>query len=463
MGRISKTFDLFLILTIAMSCLTLLTVKPASAQSSATPQLEWSKTYPRPPVTTPDNYNITHIDEGSCFVQTSDGGYAILGSIEDSYYVGEHSGPHQNRTGIIIKTDSLGNLQWQKTDSILLDSQSIFQTEDLGYMIVRGGYLLKMDALGNIQSNKTIGVSISSALQTSDNSYVLVGSNGKSILLIKIDSENNLLLNKTLMELTDFAPSISIVEANDGGYFIVVKSSNFLIRGGIKDPNYWLIKTSSTGEVQFNKASNYYEVILGEEQSPASLAYAFTIATNDGGYLLAGRAYRDSRVAFEGVSYSAPFLVKLDSQGNWQWSRSYATSHRDSGFFSSAVQTVDCGFLIAGSYDSQPIGWIYGSYISPFLLKTDSFGNVQLNQTFSSIDDYHEGHASLVIVTRDGGYAIMGSLDSSVWLAKFAPESGISPSPSIPEFSWLVIVPLLLAVFSVAVILKHRKTTNLSK
>jgi hypothetical protein len=53
MGRISKTFALFLILVITMSCLTLLTVKPASAQTVAKPSIpqftlsfkyEWSST-----------------------------------------------------------------------------------------------------------------------------------------------------------------------------------------------------------------------------------------------------------------------------------------------------------------------------------------------------------------------------------------------------------------------------------
>ena len=45
------------------------------------------------------------------------------------------------------------------------------------------------------------------------------------------------------------------------------------------------------------------------------------------------------------------------------------------------------------------------------------------------------------------------------------PSSSASPtpSPSIPELSWLVIVPLLLSVFAVAVILRHRKPTSFSK
>jgi hypothetical protein len=37
-----------------------------------------------------------------------------------------------------------------------------------------------------------------------------------------------------------------------------------------------------------------------------------------------------------------------------------------------------------------------------------------------------------------------------------------TPSPTVPELSWLVILPLLLSVFSVAVVLRHRKTAYLS-
>ena len=37
-----------------------------------------------------------------------------------------------------------------------------------------------------------------------------------------------------------------------------------------------------------------------------------------------------------------------------------------------------------------------------------------------------------------------------------------TPTPTVPEFSWLVTVPLLLSVFSIAVILRHRKTNKLS-
>ncbi len=38
-----------------------------------------------------------------------------------------------------------------------------------------------------------------------------------------------------------------------------------------------------------------------------------------------------------------------------------------------------------------------------------------------------------------------------------------APSSAVPEFQALIVLPLLLSVLSVAVIVRHRKTANLSK
>jgi len=48
------------------------------------------------------------------------------------------------------------------------------------------------------------------------------------------------------------------------------------------------------------------------------------------------------------------------------------------------------------------------------------------------------------------------------YVETIAPNSvSPNPTPTVPEISWLVILPLLLSVFSVAVILRHRKTAKL--
>jgi hypothetical protein len=41
--------------------------------------------------------------------------------------------------------------------------------------------------------------------------------------------------------------------------------------------------------------------------------------------------------------------------------------------------------------------------------------------------------------------------------------SSPNPTPTIPELSWFVIVPLLVGLFAMTVILRHRKTSNLNK
>mgnify|MGYP001560406917 CR=1 FL=1 len=41
--------------------------------------------------------------------------------------------------------------------------------------------------------------------------------------------------------------------------------------------------------------------------------------------------------------------------------------------------------------------------------------------------------------------------------------TALTPTPTIPESSWLAIIPLLLSVFSVAVIVRHRKTNKLNQ
>ena len=42
-------------------------------------------------------------------------------------------------------------------------------------------------------------------------------------------------------------------------------------------------------------------------------------------------------------------------------------------------------------------------------------------------------------------------------------SSNLSPSPTVPELSWLAIVPLLLFLFSIAVISRHRKPISQNK
>jgi hypothetical protein len=43
------------------------------------------------------------------------------------------------------------------------------------------------------------------------------------------------------------------------------------------------------------------------------------------------------------------------------------------------------------------------------------------------------------------------------------PSITLTPSPTVPEFSWLTILPLFVSALFIAVKLRHRKIAELSK
>jgi YVTN family beta-propeller protein len=87
------------------------------------------------------------------------------------------------------------------------------------------------------------------------------------------------------------------------------------------------------------------------------------------------------------------------------------------------------------------------------------------------------GEPNGVAITPDGAYAYVANLDSNTVSVistsnaitsptptpTASPTASPSPSPSAPELSWLAILPLLLSVFSAAVLFRQRKATNLKQ
>jgi len=107
---------------------------------------------------------------GHSIVQTSDGGYAVLGTTILS-----------DNAVILFKTDGLGRRQWFRRYPIEIveanyDRGSIRVTSDGGY-IIGTRTLLKVDSQGNQQWLKTFDdvVCANSVLQTPDGGYVATG------------------------------------------------------------------------------------------------------------------------------------------------------------------------------------------------------------------------------------------------------------------------------------------------
>ncbi|MFC2170953.1 T9SS type A sorting domain-containing protein, partial [Calditrichota bacterium] len=135
--------------------------------------------------------------------------------------------------------------------------------------------------------------------------------------------------------------------------------------------------------------------------------------TVDGGYIVAGSAGRTD-----------VWLMKTDSTGDEEWSQTFGGENWDPGY--SVQQTNDGGYIVSGSTASYGEG---GADV--WLIKTDSTGEEEWNQTFGGTE---EDYGYSVQQTNDGGYIVAGNTDSfgagdaDVWLIRI--DNGINEPPA---------------------------------
>jgi hypothetical protein len=335
-------------------------------------------------------------DRAEAVIQASDGGYAIAGRTKSS-----DSGSYESW---LIKTDSLGNPEWNKTYGAG-SAYSVVQTSDGGYAIAGGTKLVKTDSGGNMEWEKTYGATILSMIQTSDGGYALAGG---EFWLAKTDALGNLQWQKNYGG-PEQETAQCIIQTSDGGYAIAG-----ITRPGAGEGDFMLIKTDPAGDVEWSKTYGSQDKDEGH----------VVVQTSDGGYALAGLMWNRSG--------GEAGLVKTDSAGNMEWKRNYGE-----GSAWAMALTNDGGYIFACSS----------------LVKIDSEGSIQWSQL------YEYGSAHCVIQTSDGGYALAGTqmvivddapAGSYAWLIKADPEG------NIPEFAAWTILPLVIATIVLAIYFKKR-------
>ncbi len=253
--------------------------------------------------------------------QTRDGSYIIGGSSSSDISGEKTTNSFGNLDYWLLKIDNKGKIQWQKTfGGIYFDElRSVEITKDSGYLV--GGYsnsptsgnktqdnigtgdywILKLDSNGEIQWQRTIGGDkddqLNTVHQTYDNNYIIAGNTnsgethsktksntkGTDFWVLKLQTNGETLWQETY-NISEIDILSSVVENKDhtlllGGYAKSEINAQTTKQKDEKEINdYVAIKISENGEELWRKT-------VGSEGEDLLKK---VIETRDGGYLLAG-------------------------------------------------------------------------------------------------------------------------------------------------------------------------------
>lgn len=420
------------------------------------PAIQWQK-----------SFGGSNSDRANTIIQTADGGYMIGGASNSNN--GNVSGNHGNQDYWLLKLNSTGNFQWQKSLGGTGNdyANSIIQTADGDYVVAGTSDSNNGDVTGNkgledgwvVKLNSDAGVTywkknfggsnsdtINKIISTTDGGYIFVGSsrsNDGDVLtnkgyidywIVKINSDGNVQWKKSFGGTGDDR-ALSVIQTSDGGYAVggYAEGNTGDITGNHGNQDYWILRLNSDGGVVFWKKSfgGLYP----------DLAWSMA-QTSDAGFIIAGQSFSTDGDVTGNHGGTDAWVVKINEAGNLQWQKALGGTKIDQAY--SIIQSSDGGYLAVGnttSVDGQVTGYHPPANTGPgeaplsfdyWAVKLSATGSIKWQKCLGGSDT---DEASSVIQTADGGYVIAGSSKSSngdvtanqgdydVWVVKLAPDN----------------------------------------
>ncbi len=296
-------------------------------------EIEWQRTC-----------NGAYFDFVECIQQTSDGGYIAAGSTES--FIPSPDGVKKDAW--IVKLSSDGNIEWQKRYGGVGSDYfwDIKQTTDGGYIAVGGTdsfgagdydvWVVKLDSTGGVEWQKTYGENLTdkghSIQQTQDGGYAIAGyytplsgDRHTDAWVLKLDASGNVQWQEVYGgSQSDTANSVD--QTLDGGFIIAGSTLSF----GAGSWDGWLLKLDANGTVEWQKT-------YGGSGWDSFLS---VLQNSDGSYIVAG-----STRSFRNGSNDA-WVLKLDANGNIEWQNAYGSNDYDE---SNCIQRTADGYVVSGS------------------------------------------------------------------------------------------------------------------
>ena len=239
-------------------------------------------------------------------------------------------------------------------------------------------YYCDMDTTFSKVMTGTAGYDI---IRSSNCSYVLSGSNGRTILL-KIDELGNEIWSRSYSDITGSHWGNSVNLTSDGGYIIGAAQNT-------------VIKTDSTGLIQWYKKLSYSVSHYVED----------VIQTSEGDYIVVGGAGGDP-LGGHAVQGKA-FILRMSEGGGVQWIKRYGIIDTPTNSFWGVVEADDGGFVLAGEKLEDRNFEFYDHF---WVMKTDANGDEEWSIE-SGGNKWDE--ARDIVKLSDGSYIVTGKISLS--------------------------------------------------
>ena len=270
-----------------------------------------------------NTYGGSDDDRGLDIIETTNGGYAILGySKSTDGDVSENAGAHDFW---IAKLDVSGNIIWQKSFGFL--------GADIGYALTEtnnGGFLvtgvLDVSASGGQGNSKTLA----SLHAGGDYWAIKLNVNG--------EKEWSRFFGGTFTDTP-----YDVVETEDNNFIIVGSSDSddVDIKNNKGTYDFWIVKLSDTGNLIWEKSVGGSEI---------DEAWGIT-GTIDGNFVIVGDTRSKDKDVSSNNGAADVLITKITSNGDLLWTKTFGGTSFDTA--RSVSKASDGGFIISGSSRSS--------------------------------------------------------------------------------------------------------------
>ncbi|MDY8135082.1 hypothetical protein [Aquimarina sp. 2201CG5-10] len=392
-------------------------------------EIEWIKTF-----------GGSNEDNALSVVETTDGGYAVAGYTQS--IDGDITDKTATDSDFwVLKLTKEGTISWSKTYGGTGDDRGerIIQTTDGGYILVgysrssdedvtvnaglQDYWIVKINSTGEIQWEKSFGFPgidrAFSVVQTTDGGYFVTGfldvtassggGNDKRNNVrhgvgefwgIKLDADGNKVWRRYFGG-TNNDRSYDTVQTEDNGFLMIGSSESidFDVTNSKGSYDFWAVKVNSEGTMLWQKSFGGSEI---------DVAYAIA-ATGNGKFVIVGDS-RSNDGDITGAKGNADlWMIQIDGNGNLLWEKSLGGTAFDTG--RGIHKTQDGNFMITGNSRSNDVDLTQNRGQSDILsIMIDTTGEVKWKTTTGGSEaEFGED----CIETNDKKVVVVGNSESN--------------------------------------------------